>query len=326
MKKLSACFLLIVWCAHKIMAQGCSDAGFCTMGAMKPDQSYSKKIDFKLRSLEFNYYRGSTTLSPIVTVYTADISIGINQKTSFQLKLPYQTVNGNFGPNQGMGDVSVSASRTMGKWNGFTFGATVGGKIPSGYASDKASGKGATFGPNQGNPGHLPMYYQVSLGTYDVVAGASMINEKWLFATGIQIPVIHQNRNDFRWGLWPNYPGGEAYVEEYWKSNNLKRGTDIMLRIERNWRFLNYNFSLGALPIYRITKDRRYDFTPDVEKMVSVPGTTGMALSALASAGYHFNVNNSIKFIYGHKITDRENNPDGLTRHAVVSVSYIYRF
>ncbi len=48
-------------------AQGCSDAGFCTMGAMKPDQDYSKKVDFKLRSLELNYYHGQSTLSPVIT-------------------------------------------------------------------------------------------------------------------------------------------------------------------------------------------------------------------------------------------------------------------
>ncbi|MEP4135251.1 MAG: hypothetical protein ABJL71_11525 [Cyclobacteriaceae bacterium] len=326
MKILSACFALTILFCYEISAQGCSDAGFCTMSAMKPDQSYSKKIDFKLRSLELNYYYGTTTLTPKITVYTVDLAIGINAKTSFQVKLPYQTVTGNFGDNAGMGDISVSASRTVGKWNGYSIGATIGGKIPSGYGSDKASGKASTFGASGANPGDLPMYYQVSLGTYDVVAGASMINEKWLFATGIQIPIIHQNDNDFRWGKWPNYPGGEDYVKKYWLANNLKRGTDVMLRVERNWRFLNYNFSFGALPIYRITKDRRYDFTPGVEKMIKAPGSTGLALSVLGSAGYHFNVNNSIKLIYGLKLMDRENNPDGLTRHSVTSFSYIYRF
>lgn len=53
-------------------AQGCSDAGFCTMGAMKPDQPFNKKVEFKLRSMEFSFYRGTTTTSPIIYVATAD--------------------------------------------------------------------------------------------------------------------------------------------------------------------------------------------------------------------------------------------------------------
>lgn len=317
---------LFLFLTLKSYGQGCSDAGFCTMGAMKPDQSYSRKIDFKLRSVELNYYRGKTTLSPIVEVYTADIAIGISDKTSFQVKIPYQKVEGNFGKNAGMGDISFSFSRMMKANENFQLGLTLGGKIPSGYASDKASGKADEFGTNKSNPGDLPMYYQVSLGTYDFVAGGSLINEKWLFATGIQIPVIHKNRNDFRWGSWSEYPGGPEYTREYFLANNLKRGIDLMVRAERNFRFLNYNFSIGVLPIYRITKDERYDFTPRIEQRVKIEGTTGFAVSGLLSAGYNFNVNNSVKLIYGYKFDDRDVNPDGLTRDNVISASYIYRF
>jgi hypothetical protein len=311
---------LLSFASIQSFGQGCSDAGFCTMGAMKPDQSYSRKINFKLRSVEFNYYRGKTTLTPIVHVYTADIAIGINDKNSFQIKLPYQTVTGNLGDTKGLGDISFSASHIFPKFKKFNIGVTIGGKIPSGHSDKEAtSNKFAVAGKPAGD---LPMYYQVSLGTYDFVAGASIINEKWLFATGIQIPIIDQNNNDFRWRKWDPAPGG--YVDHYNLANNLKRGTDVMLRAERNFRFLNYNFSIGALPIYRITKDEVFDFKNN--KNVKLDGTTGLALSILSSAGYHFNVNHSLKLIYGYKLTDRKVNPDGLTRDNVISVSYVYRF
>ncbi len=326
MKRQFALMIFILISIAESHSQGCSDAGFCTMGAMRPDQSYSSRIDLKLRTIELNYYKGKTTLSPVIQAYTVDVSIGINDKNSVQIKLPYQTVSGNFGSNEGLGDISISASRMVGTFNDYAIGLTLGGKIPSGYGSDKASGQASTFGANNADPGDLPMYYQVSLGTYDIVAGASIINEKWLFATGIQIPVIHKNDNDFRWGKWPEYPGGTNYTQKYFLANNLKRGTDVMLRAERNFRFLNYNFSLGALPIYRITKDRRYDFTPGIEKEVTVPRTTGLALSILGGAGYSFSANNSVKLIYGHRLTDRKKNPDGLTRHTVLSFSYMYKF
>lgn len=299
-------------------AQGCSDAGFCTMGALKPDQTYSRSIDFKLRSLELNYYRGTTTLSPIVTVFTADLTVGINDLTSIQVKLPYQTVSGTLGDTQGIGDISISASRILREIGTGHLGATIGAKIPSGKAKKQLTD--TEFGPG----GDLPMYYQISLGSYDAVAGISYINDKWLFATGIQMPLVHINENDFRWGQWPDYPNQDGYLRKYPLANRLKRGTDIMLRIERNWRFVNYNFSLGALPIYRITRDERYNFTSDIRQKEN--GTTGLALSVLASFGYSLDVNNSLKLIYGRKLADRKLNPDGLTRHDVISFSYIYRF
>src|SRR5437870_2900308 len=88
-----------------ISAQGCSDAGFCTMGAMKPDQAFNKKVELKLRSMEINFYRGNTTLTPIVYVATADLNFSLNAKTSFQIKLPYQAVRGRLGKTSGAGDM-----------------------------------------------------------------------------------------------------------------------------------------------------------------------------------------------------------------------------
>lgn len=325
-------FLPLLLFSIRLYSQGCSDAGFCTMGAMKPDQNYSKQIDFKLRSLELNYYHGKTTLSPIVTVYTIDMAIGINAYNSIQIKLPYQRVEGNLGKTHGMGDISLSASRSVPLKNNASLGFTLGTKIPSGKSN--IENNDTEFGPG----GDLPMYYQISLGTIDAIAGASCITEKWLFATGIQVPVVHHNENEFRWSDWPDYPNQEGYLHKYNVGNHLKRGTDVMFRAERNFRFVNYNFSIGVLPIYRITKDQAFDFItdianggdgqydPETDKLKKLDGTTGLALSALVSTGYYFNVNNSVKFIYGHKFTHRDFNPDGLTRKHVLSFSYIYRF
>lgn len=302
----------------KGISQGCSDAGFCTMGAMKPDQAYSKRIDFKLRSLEFNYYHGKTLLSPIITVYTADMNFSINDDYSLQVKVPYQTVSGNLGETSGVGDLSLSVSRGFLLNNGFTVGATVGAKVATGKSDlenrDTPHGTG----------GDLPMYYQLSLGSYDLVLGGSLINEKWLFATGLQLPVVHNNQNDFRWGEWAEYPNQESYLLKHNLANNLKRGTDVMLRAERNFRFINYNFGIGALAIYRITKDEIYLFRED--RRAKLDGTTGLAFNVLANFGYNFNINHSVKLIGGLKLADREVNPDGLTRKHVISASYVYRF
>ena len=308
----------------QVAAQGCSDAGFCTMGAMKPDQAYSKKINFKLRSIEFSQYKGSTTLTPIVYVANLDVSVGISQKTGFQVKLPYQWTTGNFGQAAGMGDISLSITHNVHRFKNFELNATVGMKIPSNN-SDLAS-QGRKVPGSEGLV--LPMYYQVSLGSWDIIAGASLINERWLLAIGYQ-NALTANNNTFKWGDWdPIYQDGNAvgYVHEYDRATKLKRGSDIMMRVERNFRFARYSFNLGLLPIYRITKDQIIDSPTGVGEYKELDGTTGLALSALGGFGYNFNINNTVKFTYGRKLMQREVNPDGLTRHDVMIIAYLFRF
>jgi hypothetical protein len=315
-------FLIIIVSAiatAALYAQGCSDAGFCTMGAMRPDQAYSKKINFKLRSIEFSQYRGTTTLSPIVYVANLDVSVGISAKTGFQVKLPYQWTTGNFGNTSGLGDISLSVTHNFRKVGNFDLNATVGMKIPS-NKSDITS-KGDKFPESAGLV--MPMYQQVSLGSYDFIIGASLINEDWLLAIGYQ-DALTANNNTFKWSEWtPFYPSPE-YVEEYDIATKLKRGSDIMLRIERNFRFARYNFNVGLLPIYRITKDQIIDSTTGEYKKLD--DTTGLAASFLVGGGYNFNINNTIKLTYGRKLTQRDVNPDGLTRHDVLIVAYLFRF
>lgn len=320
MKKIFLTILLLI-IGLEGFSQGCSDAGFCTMGAMRPDQNYRTESLIKLKAIEFNQYRGKTTLSPVVWVTTLDVTVGINTRNFIQIKIPYQHISGKltkFGDNEavnGMGDISLSFTRNIIQENDYNINVTLGTKIPSNDAALENAG-GVDY----------HMYYQTSLGTYDLIAGASFINKNWLIATGYQIPIIHRNKNDFRWGEWFYYPD-QAYInnhDTHRAGTELRRGSDVMLRVERNFRFSNYSFNVGMLPIFRITPDEAYD--PVTETSEKIENTTGMALSALAGATYHFNVNSSLKFIYGRKVTQRENNPDGLTRHAVYSFAYIFRF
>ncbi len=298
-------------------SQGCSDAGFCTMGAMKPDQPFNKNIPVKLRSMELSLYRGTTTLSPIIHVATLDMSFSIlDDKTFFQIKLPYQTVKGNLGSTSAMSDISLCLTRNMISSQDLDINFSIGGKIPTNDANltDKTHDL------------PLPMYYQTSLGTYDFITGISVITRQWLFATGVQHP-FNKNNNTFTWAKWiPVYQDGNGadYVRSYNSCFELKRGTDIMLRVERNFRYSRFNFTAGLLPIFRISKDEIK--LPSTGERVKSKGTTGMAMSAIITAGYGLNVQSGIKFLYGKKITQREVNPDGLTRHDVMTLSYYYRF
>jgi hypothetical protein len=311
--------ILLSFILHCGYSQGCSDAGFCTMGAMKPDQAFSKHINLKLKSVEMSYYKGVTPLTPIITVINLDVSVGFTEKTGFQVKVPYQTASGSFGNTSGLGDISMSLTHNFYESDNFDFNATVGVKIPT-NKSDLASD--ASKVPNT-EGAVFPMYYQTSLGSFDIVAGASLISKKWMFAAGYQ-QALTANNNTFDSLEWiSDYPDPN-YVKSYAEATLLKRGTDVMFRVERNFRFVKYNITLGLLPIIRITKDQIFDDA--LQAYVKVPETTGMALSALAGFGYNLNVNNTLKFTYGYKLKQRNVNPDGLTRDNVMILAYLFRF
>ncbi len=297
-----------------LFAQGCSDAGFCTMGAMRPAQVYNKKINFKLRALSVEYYHGNTTLSPDIKALTTDFTFGINEKTSVQVKLPYMWIDGNLGSNNGLGDISLSLTSNLYSSENFHFNATIGAKIPTNDSNIN--------GESDVSDAPMPMYYQTSLGSYDFIAGGAFTSRKWMFATGIQI-ALTENANDFRYEEWDGYPS-QGYLIRHDLANNLKRGTDVMLRVERAFLFSKFDFRVGMLPIFRITQDEILNTnTNEREKL---DGTTGMALSAITGAAYHFSTKSSLKLTYGVKITDREVNPDGLTRDWVFSIAHVLTF
>lgn len=305
--------------AFHSFSQGCSDAGFCTMGAMKPDQPFNKKIAVRLRSMEISFYRGTTTLTPIVYVATADMNFSLNSKTTFQLKVPFQYVEGQLAKTSSLSDLSICFTRNIYSSDRFDLNLSLGGKIPT---------NNSDFTRSDGNA--LPMYYQTSLGTWDLISGLSLINRHWLIATGIQVP-LNENKNNFDWHRWdngqPDDPAEFAYVQEYANASHLQRGIDVMLRVERNFRFSRFNCSVGLLPIYRVTPDVitnaagiRTSYNAKNEK------AEGLAMSWILTGGYNFNVRSGIKLLVGHKIVQRAFSPDGLTRELVSSFTYIYRF
>lgn len=290
--------------------QGCSDAGFCTMGAMKPNQHFSSKVNLKLKSIEFGQYIGVTKFKDVILSYMVDANFALNQKTAIQFKLPYTFVSGFLANTHGLGDISISATRNILNRENFQINFTAGGKIPTNDANKKSHGR------------PLPMYYQTSLGTYDIVFGLSFITKKWLFATGFQAS-LNPIENDFIWGDWKGTEF-ETRVLAYPVSSMIQRGNDIMFRIERNFRSSRFNGYIGLLPIYRLNKDRVLD--PKTKTTIKVKGSDGLALTLLSGFGYRFSVKSSFKLLIGVALEQRDVNPDGLSREFVNTVSYEYKF
>lgn len=301
----AAVFLCI---CNLVMGQGCSDAGFCTMGAMRPNQSFSTKGMVKIRSVELLQYVGVTKFNDVILTSLADINIGLGRSGSVQVKLPYTFVSGSLANTNSFADISYSYTHALISNNRFQLSGTVGGKIPTNHSDIES----ADVRP-------LPMYYQTSLGSYDIVAGVSFITRKWLLAAGYQ-QALNKNGSEFRWSEWKTSDQFSTALE-YPVSWNLQRGKDVMFRVERNFRSTKWNAYLGLLTIYRITKDEVTNGTVQNNFRVKVDGTTGAAITALTGVGYRISTSVALKAMFGLKIINRDHNPDGLSRDYVSSLS-----
>lgn len=313
-------YFLMLWvclCICTANGQGCSDAGFCTMGAMKPAQPYRNRLNVRLRSVEFQQYAAHTPFKDWVIAYTIDANVGVGNKTMLQVKLPYGFTFGQLDNTHGVGDLSLSATRNVFFQENLQINLTIGTKIPTGKANKKTA---------DGLP--LPMYYQQTLGTTDFIAGLSVSNRNWLLAAGYQ-NAFGTIENSFLWGPWNNATknglrskADSIMANKYPRSNQLKRGKDIMFRVERNFRFSKVSFNLGLLPIIRLTSD---EITLQ-GKRVKQPESKGLTLNGLIGGIYHFSARTSLSMINGFALIQRKSNPDGLSRDYVSTIGLTYKF
>jgi len=289
------------------------------MGAMKPAQPYKNRLQVRLRSVELGHYVGLTRFDDVIQAYIADLNVTIGNRMVVQLKLPYQKTYGVMADIGGLSDISLSATYNVFYRENVQINVTAGAKIPTNDADYSIRQNGIEF--------PLPMYYQSSLGTYDVVAGASVSTRGWMFAVGYQ-QALNSNKNNFAWKIWRDHKEELGIttedIEKYPAAIEVYRGKDIMFRVEKNFRFSKFSISTGLLPIWRITKDKR--IKPGTTDQVEVSGSDGLALSYLIGGSYFFSPKVSLNIMNGIRLIKRDLNPDGLSREFVNTVGLMYKF
>ena len=165
------------------------------------------------------------------------------------------------------------------------------------------------------------MQYQSSLGTIDVIAGITLTNNKWLFATAIQQPLTGTNRNTFLPIYW-----GTAAAAKYSPTNDFNRKADVLLRVgydiatTKKWKL-----NAGLLSIYHLRKDTYIDGNVS-NKPIDLHGSDGLTLNGTFSVWYKPNSKFSLGFTGGVPFVVRDSRPDGLTRSFVVSPELIFHF
>lgn len=291
-------FFLIFWShAH---TQGCNDAGLCTLG----DFGNSKNKNISKYQNELTYSLGLGEQQAIIQSIQFDQRILVfDNKLQVNLRVPFSYIYGNLAQTYGVGDISLGLNYIIPSEAKSRFSIFLGTKLPVNDANKSIDGKG------------LPMVYQTSLGTYDLMASMNMVLEKWHFGLGYQQP-FGENKNTFTHSAWE----GNQDAMEYFQSAYLTRGADAILRGDRFFLFEKNSLKTGLLAIYRVEADQ---IIIDGETE-SPEGSKGLTLNLALEYKIPLKNNDKIRITAAAPLITREYRTDGLTRSFVIGFAYSF--
>jgi len=276
--------------------QGCSDAGACSIGSLdEVSGNESKPPKFKL-SYDQNFGLGEKFI--LISTTSLIVEHRFLKTTSFVARIPFIFTSGNLGNSTGIGDVLVSLIQQIYKGQNSQLGILIGGKL-------RTNNSDFSF-----NDKPLPMAYQTSLGTYDIIIGIQYMFKTWDFYLAYQHP-FGRNNNQY---LHPEDETDESKL--YYESAFLKRGDDIALRIQKTFFFKKgQTLQPGILPIYRLQKSEiiRNDH-PEV-----LDGSNGLTFNLFLTYSNKLKDNTIISLTAAAPVIDKAYRADGLTRNFVVS-------
>lgn len=308
MKKLIPVIAAILMLSQSASAQGCSDAGVCTLHSLKNNTGTGTHTEKTKNSLVLGagYGRGerSTDNYTGYLEYTRYFASG----TSLTGKVNYNLISGELARTSGPGDIFLSVNQRFAKKAKWQKSAVAGIKIPL-HSSDRVK-----------NGIRLPMPYQTSLGTYDLVLALN-VNRKSFGATlALQQPLSSVNRNMFLPGDYPGVP----LTTEYWPTNRFSRKGDLVGRVSYEIKTKSrFTIRPGLLGIYHLGNDTYVD---NSNKRRPIYNSTGLTLNGNVFFGYRFKSGNGIELSLGTPFVVRDQRPDGLTRSFVASLEYQFSF
>lgn len=282
--------------SYSLSAQGCSDAGFCSVGNPFKEANKDVKNQIELGAGFGAGEEGTTIISSFVS-YTRVFS----DKFGMNAKFTGQSASGDFGTRANVGDVFLTGNYKFNpnsdkaKWSGL-----LGVKIPLTGGNDKI------------NEVSLPMPYQSSLGTFDIIAGIEASLKKFEFNLATQIP-LNDNKNSYLSTLAP--------TDKFVSTNFFHRQPDVLLRGTYKILLANEKLSLkpNVLCIYHVGNDSYLD---QFNKRVIIANSEGLTVNGNVIANYKLGDNSSIETSIAAPFVIREKRPDGLTRAFTFGVSY----
>ncbi|SMP26949.1 hypothetical protein [Chryseobacterium profundimaris] len=283
-------------------AQGCSDAGFCTVNSLKPHNSADSSNVYK-NELKAGFSLGNADNS--VTVYGQYLEYNRQISSTFGISAKATSIaqTGNGISVFGLSDVYLNSNYRLDKNITFTLGA----KIP------------LNNGNKADNGSILPMDYQSSLGTFDLIAGIGYQIKKLQLVAALQQPLT-QNENQFN---AKNYPASSP-LAGFQSTKDFKRTGDVLLRASYPVKITEkLLLTPGLLNIYHLSKDK---FTNSAGVEEEIDGSEGLTINGNIFLDYNLNKTNALQLNVGVPFLVRDTRPDGLTRSFIANLEYRFRF
>ena len=292
-------FSLFSFASQRVYAQGCSDAGFCTIGSLNAQKEDSIELGHKI---SFLLPLGIGDESVFVFTPAIQYDHQLSERWAIQAKITANYSDGNLGNAFGLGDLffsglyTIKSKKKMGHVNYHWH------ETPNElWKTMKSEGRS------------LPMQYQSSLGTIDMISGISIGDNSWQFAIGWQQPLSGANGNNFLHEDWQDTPKAEKYPP----SNGLNRKGDVLLRTAYTIPLKKiFSFTPGLLAIYHLDDDTYIDANVS-NNPISITGSRGLTLNMTLAGSWTLSNKLVLGFSAGAPLVFRDVRPDGLTRKIV---------
>jgi len=288
--------ILIVLVTTKTFAQGCSDAGICSIGHGFDSSEKVLKNNIEVAAIYGKGEADVSYFSPFIS-YTRKI----NEKISWSTKVTFSSANGSFGTRSAFGDAFLIGKYTFAAKKSEQWSMVLGWKIPFTTSNLKINGYS------------LPLDYQSSLGTFDLLVGTNFKYNKWDFNSAFQIPVFNNNKNSY----FKEFSG----TNDFPSTNLFERKSDALFRATYTINTINkkFTFKPNVLFIYHLGED---SFENIYGKRENIAGSEGLTINGNLISTYNFNNVKSIELSLATPFVVRDIRPDGLTRSLVVALQY----
>lgn len=299
MKKLI--FIIVIVLNYSFsFAQGCSDAGICSIGNGFISEEKEVKNNIEIAAIFGTGDADITYISPYIA-YTRKF----NDKFSLSTKVTFSSATGDFGTRAAFGDAYLIGNYTFKEVKNKQWSALAGWKFPFTSSNLKI------------NNFSLPLDYQSSLGTFDLFLGTNLKYKKWDFNAAIQIPVFNNNKN--------SYFDEFSASDDFPTTNLFDRKSDALFRTTYTIKPTNskFMFKPNVLFIYHLGEDT---FENQFSQRETIEGSDGLTINGNLITSYQLNNRNSIELSLAAPFLIREIRPDGLTRGFVAGVNYRISF
>lgn len=299
MKNLVLVIVFILF-ASNIEAQGCSDAGICSInhGFTTEEKQFKNSIEvapiFGAGEADVKYF------SPYIS-YTKRF----NDQYSFTSKVTFSTANGSFGTRSQFGDAFLIGNYTFKEKSNKQWSTLLGFKFPFTASNLKINGYS------------LPLDYQSSLGTIDLFLGTNLNYKKWDFNGAVQIPIVNLNKNSY----FKEFGG----TDDFPSTNLFERKPDALIRATYSIKTINakFIFKPNILFIYHLGEDS-FENTQGIRE--NILGSDGLTINGNLITSYNLTKQSSLELSLATPFVVRDIRPDGLTRSFVAGILYQYSF